>query len=143
MKIATLVTLAISLLTAKTFAQRFENDITIGKGLTVSQSTVYAVELVTYAASVTLDLNPSFHANVRVLTLAGNLTVAVSSAGTGRWFTFIITGDGSTRNLTLPAWKFMNASAPTTLAAGKTATLTVFYVDATDGNAVANYSVQP
>jgi len=120
-----------------TGAHVFDSTLTVNKGM------VQTLETVSYNASTTIDLDPTAHPNMRVETLSGNLTISVSNKAAGRWFTLFIVGDGSSRTLSLPSWKFMNITAPTTLAANKTASLTVFYTDGTDANAIANYAVQP
>ena len=58
--------------------------------------------------------------------------------------TIRIIGDGSERALTFPAgWTFVGAAAPATLAADKTAILTLTSFGTTDANVVAAYAAAP
>jgi len=94
---------------------------------------------VTYAGTTNLDLDSNGYQTV---TLAGNITFTTSNRAAGRSLTLRIIGDGSIRNLTFPAWVFMGA-APTTLAAGKTALLTIESFGTADADIVASYAVEP
>lgn len=103
---------------------------------------VEPIEAVTWGATTTIDVASS-HPNYRTLTLGGTTTVAVSNKAAGHWFACIVTGAATNCNLTLPWTHYMNQAAPTSLAANKVASLTVFYVDGNDANAVVLYSVEP
>jgi hypothetical protein len=107
-----------------------------------NQAQSFAIRTETYAATVDISLATSLP-NYRIITLTGNLALTVSNKAAGRWFTVFLVGDGSSRTLTLPWTKYMNQAEPTALAANKTASLTVFYVDGTDANAIVNYAVMP
>jgi hypothetical protein len=94
-----------------------------------------------YAASVELDFAS---APFETVTLAGNITFTTSNLAAGRSKTIRIIGDGSSRNFTFPGgWIFVGAAAPTSLAANKTAILTMTSFGTTDANVVAAYSAQP
>ncbi len=76
----------------------------------------------TYAATTDIDFAGD---GQRDLTLTGNVTFTTSNRAAGRGVTIFLTADSSTRNFTFPAWKFQGGSAPTSLAANKTATLSL------------------
>jgi hypothetical protein len=106
------------------------------------KSTRYSINNHAYAATIDINLDGTLP-DYRSVTLTGNLELTVSNKAAGRWFTIILIGDGSDRTLTLPWTKYMNQAEPTSLAANKTAALTVLYLDGTDANAVVNYAVMP
>jgi hypothetical protein len=57
--------------------------------------------------------------------------------------TLRLVADGTNRNLTFPAgWVFLG-TAPASLAAGKTAVLSVTFFGTADADAVAAWAVQP
>lgn len=99
-----------------------------------------AVLALAYAASIALDFALN---EVRILALTGDITFTTSNLQPGRKKTVIISCDGSIRNFTFPAWIFIGGSAPTTIAANKTAVLTVYSPGTTDAACVASYAVQP
>jgi hypothetical protein len=97
---------------------------------------------ITYAASVTLDFNQSDA--VRTLALTGNVTFAnASNKAATKEKTVIITCDGTARTLAFPAWTFIGDSAPTSIAANKTAVLYLYCSGTTEASVIASYSVQP
>jgi hypothetical protein len=94
------------------------------------------------AYSATTDLN--FDADdYRSLTLAGNVTFTTSNRGAPKALSIRIIGDGSTRTLTFPAWKFVGAAPPASLAANKIAILSVTCFGSADTDIVAAYSAEP
>lgn len=94
----------------------------------------------TYAASTALDfLGDSF----RTVTLTGDITFTTSNRMAGRSLTIRIVGDGSVRTFTFPAWKFVGAAAPASLAANKIAILTITAFGTADTDIVAAYSAEP
>lgn len=100
----------------------------------VTQSTL------TYGASTALDFSGD---GFRTVTVAGDITITSLNLAAGRSVTVRIVGDGSPRTLAFPAWKFVGAAAPSSLAAGKTGVLTVTSFGTTDANCVAAYAVEP
>ncbi len=103
----------------------------------------YAIDThstLTYAATTNIDFTA---ANFRTETLTGNVTFTTSNLAAGRSVTIRIIGDSSTRTLTFPAWKFVGAAAPASLAANKVAILTITSFGATDANCIAAYSAEP
>lgn len=100
-----------------------------------------AITALAYASSKTLDFNAG--TTDQSITLAGNLTLASTNLGAGRSITLRIIADGSPRTLSFPAgWIFLNAPAPSTIAASKTAVLTMKSYSTTDASVVAAYAVQ-
>lgn len=97
----------------------------------------------TYAATVTLDM-AAIAGQYRTITLAGNLALQTSNRAAGRAVVLRLVGDGSSRTLTFPgSWVFLGNAAPSTLAAGKTAILSVTFFGSADSDAVCAYAVQP
>jgi hypothetical protein len=76
-------------------------------------------------------------------TLTGDPTYTSSNRTAGRTVTIKVIAGGSARTLAFPAWIFVGAAAPTTLASGKVGILTVTFFDTTDAGAVAAWSAQP
>ena len=77
----------------------------------------------------------------RSITLAGNIEFLTANKAAPRRLTLRIIGDGSSRNYTFPGWTFMG-TAPTALAAGKTALLTLICFGSLEADVVAVYSVE-
>jgi hypothetical protein len=95
----------------------------------------------TYAATTNLDCDGD---GFQTLSLTGNVTFTTSNRASGRSKTIRIVADGSSRNLTFPAgWTFVGAAAPSSIAASKTAILTVTFFGTADSDAIAAYAVQP
>jgi hypothetical protein len=78
-----------------------------------------------------------------VLTLNGNVTFTTSNRADGWQSTVIVKADASVRNLTFPAWVFVGAAAPATIAANKTAVLELWCNGVNDTDIVARWTVQP
>jgi hypothetical protein len=99
----------------------------------------YAV--LAYGASVDIDFTA---ADYRSVTLAGDIVFTTSNLAAPRAITVRIVGDGSIRNLSFPVgWTFLNlATPPATLAAGKTAVLSLTAFGATDADVIAAYAAQ-
>jgi hypothetical protein len=106
-----------------------------GKTFTLPHSTL------TYAATTNIDASVD---EFRTVTLTGNITFSTSNLAAGRSKTIRIIGDGSSRTLAFPGgWTFVGAAAPTSLAANKTAILTITAFGSTDSTVIAAYAVQP
>ena len=98
--------------------------------------------VLTYAATVNLDME-ALTGLYQTLTLTGNVTFTTSNRAAGRAVVIRLLSGASTRNLTFPAgWVFLGA-VPTTLAANKTAVLSVTFFGTADTDAVVAYAVQP
>ena len=105
-----------------------------GSACNITQGTI------DYAASIEADFAAQ---SIGIVTLTGVLTITTANLAAGRSFTLAIVGDGSERALTLPAWKFVGAAAPATIAASKTGILSLLSIGTTDGAVVAAWAVQP
>lgn len=75
--------------------------------------------------------------------LTGAITYTTSNLTAGRTVTLKIANGGTLRAFTFPAWIFVGAAAPASIAASKTAILTITSFSTTDANCIAAYSVQP
>lgn len=94
----------------------------------------------TYAGTVNLDLTSDAY---QTLNLEGDVTFTTSNRAAARSKTVQIIADGSTRNLTFPAWTFVGAAAPSTLAAGKVAILTLTAFGTADTDIRAAFAAEP
>lgn len=110
-------------------------------GLTLVSSTRYetVITALTYAATLTLDFTAN---NLQTLTLTGNITLNTSNLAAGRAKQVIILCDSTARTLTLPGWTWLGGPAPTTLAAGKSALLTLISQSTNDASVYATWTVQ-
>jgi len=111
-------------------------------GLTLTSSTRYetVISALSYGTgTVTLDLTSN---NLQTLSLTGNLTLNTSNLASGRAKQVFISADASTRTLTFPAWIWLGSVAPTSIAASKTAFLTLISTSTTDGAVYATWVVQ-
>lgn len=106
------------------------------------QLTASSVQTVAYATTVTLDFSGAA-LNYLSISLTGNLTLVTTGLAASKSVTVRLVGDGSSRNLTLPSWVPLGSALPTSLAANKTAMLTVTAFGPTDADCVAAYAVQP
>lgn len=91
--------------------------------------------------TVTLDL-ASVNGYYASFTLTGNITFATANLALGRQMTIRIICDATQRTLTFPAgWTFIGTK-PSTIAASKTAVLSLTFFGSTDADCVAAYGVQ-
>lgn len=95
---------------------------------------------ISYSGTTNIDLDK---AAVQKISLTGNLTLTTSNRKTGASVDIILACDATPRNLTFPAWKFMNSAAPASIAASKTAYLSVYFSGTNDSDGIAWYSVEP
>lgn len=102
---------------------------------------VFVPGTTTYGASVALDCNG---AGYQTISLTGNLTLtSLTNQAAGKSLTIRLIADGSLRTLTFPAnWKFLGVGRPASIAASKTAILTLTAFGATDADVLAAYSVE-
>ena len=91
----------------------------------------------------TIDLDFSLAEVVTMAAMTGNVTFTTSNLASGRTKTIRIIGGASAFTFTFPAWKFIGAAAPASLAIGKYAVLTLTSISTTDAEVVAAYAVQP
>ncbi len=94
----------------------------------------------TYGASTALDFDST---SLTTVTLTGNITFTTSNLSAGETLTVRIVGDGSIRTFVFPAWKFVGAAAPASLAANKVAILSLVSFSTTDASVVASYAAEP
>lgn len=93
-------------------------------------------------ATTTTALDMSSN-EIQTISLSGNTTFTTSNRATGRTKMVKILCDGTGRTLTWPAgWIFVGAAAPTSIAANKTAILTITCFGSNDSDIVAGYAVQ-
>lgn len=94
----------------------------------------------TYAATTNLD----FVDPVQTLTLTGNVLFTTASLANGKSKVVRIIGDASLRTLGFPlGWKWLGDGAPSSLAAGKVAILSLYAFGTSDTDVIAAFSSQP
>lgn len=110
-------------------------------GLTLVSATRYetVISSITYSATTTLDFSTN---NFQTITLTGDITFNTSNLASGRAKQVIITAGASTRAITFPSWVWLGTGAPTSLAANKSALLTLISTSTTDGAVYATWTVQ-
>lgn len=91
----------------------------------------------------TIDLDFSLNELVTMAAMTGNVTFTTSNLAAGRTKTIRIIGGASVYTFTFPAWKFIGAAAPASLAIGKYAVLTLTSIGTTDAEVIAAYAAQP
>lgn len=101
---------------------------------------VLPLRTVTYAGSTNIDLNAGQRQSVA---LTGDVTFTTSNRGDGKKVLLRIVSDGSLRNFTFPSWVFVGGTAPASIAANKTALLTLDAFGSNDTDIAATYVVQP
>jgi hypothetical protein len=101
----------------------------------------FTAATITYAATVDLDL-AALAGGYRTISLTGALTFTTSNRASGRQVTIRLICDSTARALTFPAdWVFLGTK-PSTIAASKTAVLSLSYFGTADSDCVAAYGVQ-
>lgn len=91
--------------------------------------------------TVNLDMT-ALNDTLQSIALSGNITFTTSNRGAGKHVTIKLSA-ASTRTLTFPGtWVFIGAAAPASLAAGKTAVLSILGWGSNDSDIVAAYSAQ-
>lgn len=109
---------------------------------TVGFDRTLAVSSLIYAATTDLDM-AALAGQYRTITLTGGLTLTSSNRAAGRSVTLRLLPGAAARTLAFPAgWVFLGTT-PTTLAASKTAVLSVTFFGTADTDAVCAYAVQP
>jgi hypothetical protein len=95
----------------------------------------------TYAATTDLDMS-ALDGQYRTITLTGDLTLTTSNRATGRTAVIRLLPGAAQRTLTFPVgWVFLGTK-PATLAASKTAVLSLTFFGTADTDCVAAYAVQ-
>jgi hypothetical protein len=96
----------------------------------------------TYSATTDLDM-AALDVQTRTITLTGNITFTTSNRANGRTVTLRLLPGASQRTLTFPVeWPFVGPK-PASLAANKTAILSLTFFGSGDADCVAAYAVQP
>jgi len=111
-------------------------------GLTLVSSTRYETVIlaISYTSTVTLDLSTN---NLQTLALTGDVTINTSNLAAGRAKQLIVSADSTARNISWPAgWVWIGSAAPASIAASKTAILTLIPTSTTDASVKAFWSVQ-
>lgn len=110
-------------------------------GLTLVSATRYetTVSAITYAASIALNFASN---NVQSLALTGNVTFTTSNLAAGRAKQVLITADSSSRSVSFPSWVWLGGSAPGSLAASKSAILSLLSFGTADTSVYATWTVQ-
>ena len=102
---------------------------------------VMGQSVLTYAGTVDVDFDLAAN---RTLALTGDVIFTTSNRAAGKSEVVKILCDGSDRGFTFPAtWIFIGAAAPATIAAGKTAILSLICFGTTDADVLAVYTVEP
>lgn len=96
--------------------------------------------VVTYAGTTNLDLQG---ATQQRIALTGDITITTSNRAAGVALRVILQADGTTRNLTWPAWRWVGGTAPATLAASKVAVLELWGRGTADTDIVARWTAEP
>jgi len=106
--------------------------------------TVFTASTITYAATIDLDM-AALAGGYRTISLTGNLDLTAANRAAGRQVTLRLLCDATTRTLTFPAaWVFLGpaGSKPSSLAASKTAVLSLTFYGVNNADCVAAYGVQ-
>lgn len=109
-------------------------------GLTSAKNVVINQSTLTYAAITDIDFTGD---GVKQVALTGDIEFTTSNRAAGRQITIDITCDGTPRNFVFPAWKFVGAAAPASIAANKVAILTLYCTGAADTDIRAAYAEEP
>jgi hypothetical protein len=105
------------------------------------QAAVFPVTAIAYAATVNLDIT-ALNNNWVTISLTGNLVFTTSNRASGRTVVVQLFCDATARNLTFPAaWNFIG-DKPSSIAASKTAVLTLAFTGTADTNCTAGYKAQ-
>ena len=111
-------------------------------GVITVKNSVVSVATPSYASTVNLDFSQEGY--VAIGTLTGNITFTTSNLATGKALAVKVVCDGTPRNFTFPGtWKWLGAAAPASIAATKTAIISLTAFGAADSNVVASYLVEP
>lgn len=96
-----------------------------------------------YAASVAIDFARSSAPLTKVGTLTGNIELTTTGLVAGRTERVLLTADGSTRDIALPGGWTCLGTAPSDLAANKSAVFTIVSTTTADSGVFYTYNVQP
>jgi hypothetical protein len=112
-----------------------------GKGntLIITNQLILQQAAVTYATNVVLNFDTQAY---KTLTATGNVTFATTNLGAGKSVTVKLFASGVAPTVSFPAWTFIGAAAPTSLATNKTAIFTITSFGTADTNCVAAYAAE-
>jgi hypothetical protein len=119
-----------------------KSDFAAGGYAVVQRGTTSAAtpDTLAYAAALALDFAAT---PVRTLALTGNVLFTTTNRTSGGEKVLRILGDSTARTLSFPSgWAWLNSAAPTSLAAGKTAILSLTCFGTSESDVVAAYSAQ-
>ena len=106
------------------------------------QAAVFPVSTITYAATVDLDIT-ALNNSWNLIYLTGNILFTTSNRASGRTVVVQLFCDATARNLAFPAgWTFVS-DKPSSIAANKTAILSLSFTGTADGNCIAAHKAQP
>lgn len=115
-------------------------DMTFSGNVTFGSAANYTPSTVTYAGTTNLDLLSNA---IQIITLTGDVTLTTSNKAAGRSLLLRLVASGGTRSFTaLPDWVWVGGTAPTSLASGKTALLSLTSFGTADTDIVAAYAVE-
>ena len=101
------------------------------------------VSTLTSSTSVVLDFNPILPP-LKILDMSHDVVFTTSALAAGRSIAVKLKAISTSRALSFPVgWVFLGAAAPTSLASGKTAVLSITAFSALNSGIVAAYSVEP
>jgi hypothetical protein len=101
----------------------------------------FTASTITYASTVDLDM-AALAGKYCTISLTGNLELTALNRASGRQVALRLLCDATTRTLTFPAaWVFLGTK-PSTLAASKTAVLSLTFFGASNDDCIAAYGVQ-
>lgn len=92
-----------------------------------------------YAASVEIDFADG-QGVIQIGSLTGNLTLTTANRSAGLKKKVIILDDGTSRTLSLPSWRFMEAAAPGSTTINKIGVFELLCTDGNDSGIIARYT---
>ena len=101
---------------------------------------LHIAKALTYSGTTNLDFLDRAR---RILALTGDITFTTSNLVAGRSLELRIAADGTPRNFTFPAWVFVGAAAPASIAASKKGLLRLVSWGTTDADVTATWDVEP
>jgi len=110
-------------------------------GRTIAKNYEFTHATLASGSSITIDFLLEGLRSIN--TLAANATFSTSNRAAGRQQSIRIVCDGTTRNLTWPGtWKWLNNTAPASIAANKTGVLSLTCFGTNDSDVVAVWAVE-
>ena len=117
-------------------------NLSVSKTFTANNSEL-TLKTLSYGANTNLDF-AVITGTYQTVSLTGNVAFTTSNQTAGRGAVVRIISDGSERSYTFPTgWKFMGTAAPSTIAANKTAILSLTSFGTANSDMVCAYSVEP